>query len=758
MATYIVHHSSSGPYVYVYGGSDYFLRARWATQFALLATPESVTGPVYVATAPTLDSPVVLPLDAVFWTTVRDGERTIFVAIDWQDNSPGSTWQQFDAHTFLINHDPICNPGPDQQVIVDATGSLANDVVLDASASDDGDLHVPGYSDPGPLQFDWWPTETPLSVTPNGTTWTAAYGLAAVAQPTFLPAGAFVPFSDRGAYTFRCWVYDTEYTDIGAYSGQRGVHSAETRVLLAVGGPLLNIQSPTTANPFFANVEDGLDARIYYSIGDVIANDPAYAGAWVIQCRITVAESSPIFPFNLPGTVVYEKAMVSFQRVNYFTWNGRESGTGAACAGAFDVEIELLDRDWQSTGVTGAVAKASRVIVIDFVRWLLPIDAAHASAAISGGFMESGHAGTLGTRLHTGIDIISIGGGQPDLIASRSGFFARAGHEITLTHAPPDLTMYLHGDTFEPHINGALVLQGQRLARMSNTGTVAVHLHFEHHIMPPQIIENPFGILSLRDERAPVIEAVSIRTAAAAGNPADLTLAGTGIMGNADLIIRCRDRAHPLRGGGAADLENGPYSVQVVELNGVAVWPQIEFNAMTAANHLREFFALQGQFGSALTRNNHYLPYLRWDTTVYGRTISPLQLHVVVADFVGATAVHALSLGPTTVLSTPPPNPAMTVGAPANVPIQITVTNNSAGIDGVANEDFHVELVGAPVGWTITPARTGAINNGAASVVAFTIRHNGNAPQGTHNFHVVVSSNILRSVGTRVPVSVRIAP
>lgn len=768
MATYRVHHSANRVSVWVTGGSNYFIRARWATEISLLNVPpggaltpvnyfESL--PVY-APAPTNTSPAVLHLDTIWWGAIRDTARNLYVVIEWLQNTPNAKWRSFEFHTFIINHNPVANAGPDQRIELDPAGTVPYDVLLDASASDDPDLHELVNPDPGPLSFDWWPIETPLSISPGGLAWAAAHGMPKTSRPVFLTAGSVIPPSDRGAYTFRLWVKDTEVADIGAYSGQNGLTSAETRVLVGVSSPQLKIESPSTANPHISNMQDGVGIYVYYSIGDTVANAPEYAGAWVVKCTINLAQSSPVYAAGPPvGTTVYEATKVSFQRVNYFTWDGRISDgplSGLAVAGAFNVRLELLDRNWQPTGIAGSTDTANRSIVIDVDRWNLPIRGTFATAALSGAFMESGHAGDLGTRLHTGIDIVDVNGGRPDLIAARSGFYASAGDVIMLTHTMPDQTRYRHGDMFEPHAVGDLVLQGERLARMSDIGVPgSVHLHFEHHTFAPASIRNPLGILGLVDGIAPAIEAVVIRRASVAGQPADLTLPSSGIDGFADLIIQCRDRAHP---GRNTPLNNGPYRVMVEEANGVGVWPQIRFDSMTAADHLRKFFALQGQFGNPVTPANHYLLYLRWDTGPYGRTVSPLRLRIIVADFAGGQREHILALGPTAVIAAAPPDPAMSASAPHDVHLTMSITNAATGIGGLASENCHIELIGAPLGWTVTPTRSGAIANGLTSPVPLIIHLNGNVPVGLHAMSIGIYSNVILNVGMRVPLSIRITP
>jgi murein DD-endopeptidase MepM/ murein hydrolase activator NlpD len=768
MQVFRVHAFTGAPGIKVWGGSNYYVRTRWAISQALLQEPPGdvrspinyfETAPIWVAVEPTPATPVIMRFDALLWEVHADIERNLFAVLEWRASS-NDAWQQFEDFVFIINHEPTANAGPDQVVILDAQGRTEDDVRLDASGSDDPDLHAAINPDPGPLEFRWWPVETPLAIAANGTVWDAAYGLPEEAQPRFLPISTAIAFSDRGAYTFRVWVYDTDVANLGLRAGTAGVQSTTTRVLLGVGGPNLTIESPKTETPYFGNAQDGIDVRIYYGIGDAIANDPAYDGAWVIKCQIIQAIESTFLLSETVGTVVFESTKVSYQRVNYIQWNGLKTLgllPGGPAIGAFDVRLELLDRNWNSTGVAGSVVTVQRAIVIDLVRWLLPVDIGFVQAVESGAFMESGHAGTMGTRLHTGSDIISAAGGQPDVVAARSGFYSLLGggtNEIKLTHAPPDVTRYLHGDTLQAFAANALVIQGQRLARMSNAGTPGVHLHFEYHTEPPLRAHNPRKIIPLRDEFAPDIDAVFLRDPPAdLFAPADLNNSSTGIRTWADLIVRCRDRAHPALN---TPLDNGPYLIRAVDVIGVGNLPTIRFDAMSAINNLSEFFSLQGAFGSALIAANHYLPYLRWDTSPYGQLVSPLELRVEVADFAGNISRHTIVVGATCMLSVAPPTPATSSAAPASFNITVQVTNYTSGLDGIANDNYHIAFANAPAGWTVAPSRTGAIANGTSQNVLLTIDPQGNAAVGDENFDLVIYSGILEEVGFRLPLNITV--
>ena len=62
-------------------------------------------------------------------------------------------------------------------------------------------------------------------------------------------------------------------------------------------------------------------------------------------------------------------------RLEFIRWDGRDpSAAGLPSVGAFDLRLELLDAARTSTGVAGAVASAARCVVLDYVRWLLPVD------------------------------------------------------------------------------------------------------------------------------------------------------------------------------------------------------------------------------------------------------------------------------------------------------------------------------------------------------------------------------------------------
>jgi hypothetical protein len=94
---------------------------------------------------------------------------------------------------------------------------------------------------------------------------------------------------------------------------------------------------------------------------------------------------------------------------------------------------------------------------------------------------------------------------------------------------------------------------------------------------------------------------------------------------------------------------------------------------------------------------------------------------------------------------------------------QITITNRLAGLNNSNTnlaspaDNFFLMFANAPAGWTVSPARTGAINAGASSTISITIDPHGVAAAGIHNFELVISSGILRDVGTRLALSVTVA-
>ena len=216
--------------------------------------------------------------------------------------------------------------------------------------------------------------------------------------------------------------------------------------------------------------------------------------------------------------------------------------------------------------------------------------------------------------------------------------------------------------------------------------------------------------MPLRDVYLPEIEGVFVREAPAA--VADMTAARAGIAGMADLVVRCRDYGHPDRVNvGPNTLLNGPYGLQVVQRNNVVGWRRIRFDTIpspggpqqVAVTHLRDVFALQAnRFAPGpvfpATRDNHYLTYLRWDTTGYQRQGGPLQLEVFVVEFSNAIRRRDVTIGPDASLRTPPPDPATSSSAPAPFSFDIDVVNRTYGLNG----DHTVNInIASPDGYQI---------------------------------------------------------
>jgi hypothetical protein len=783
MSPSYIHSSNPSLAVAAVGGRKYWLQATWATEKGLLEEPPTAPRtaanfhrppPLWVGEhEPTHATPAIIRAVPAWWQGVRERERTLFCDVDWRGSESGP-WIHLTTLEFVVNHAPDAVTVPEQVIALDAAGAIAADVRLDGTASDDVDVNA-APNPAGPLALRWSPVQTPPTLAAGGAVAAAAGALADTADPLFLAAGTVVPASDRGAYTFRLTVDDRERATIGARAGQSRTASADARVIVgAPAGPGVSIVTPSASARHFANFEDGVDVVIAYRVDPALTGQASYANGWRLKCTITQALTSPVAFSSAVGTTVFETTTVPVPgRVEYLRWDGRDpAAAGLPCAGAFSVRLELLDHAGAATGPPGAAASEPECVVIDYVRWLLPVDCAPSQAMLSGAFMETGHAGILGTGLHGGMDVSRVG--QPNLRAARSGIYTFEGGPtatIRLDHPAPDRTVYRHGDTREPHADGDLVLQGERLARMADVGAAGqTHLHFEHHTTRPSVVvRNPLGIVALWDTHRPVIEAVYVRQAGVAGAAASLANASAGIAGWADLVVRCRDRAHP---GRDTVVDNGPYRVSVQEKPvAVAVWPERRFDAFGAADHVRDFFAQQGL--DAVNAVNHYLPYLRWDTTAYGGQGGRLWIDIVVADHAGQTStIRSLTLGPEATLVTPPPSPATTSAAPQPFTLEIEVTNHMARLNDdpadsssyASTDDFHIRLDGAPAAWTVSPTRTGPIGNGATAAtpwggqpppqrVLLTIDPHGVAAAGLHAFEVTVVSNILRQVGVRVPVT-----
>ena len=143
------------------------------------------------------------------------------------------------------------------------------------------------------------------------------------------------------------------------------------------------------------------------------------------------------------------------------------------------------------------------------------------------------------------------------------------------------------------------------------------------------------------------------------------------------------------------------------------------------------------------------------------------------SDHSGLTnALRTLVLGPDASLARAPANPAAASANPQPFTLEIDVTNQTKWLNDnpadstsyVSSDNFHIELAGAPPGWTVSPGRSGPVSNGATIAqpwggqpqsqrITLTIDPHGAAPAGSHAFEVVVYSAILEQVGVRVPVT-----
>jgi hypothetical protein len=775
--------------IVVIGGRNYYARGLWATDPQLLMEPPGIARTpnnysespiIHVGNkTPTYAEPMEITCDTSWWKGVRETQRNVYCLVQWT-SAPNRPWNTLNTLQFVINHIPVADAGPDQVITLDAQGQVPADILLDGTASDDIDLHMPVHPAPGPLAYRWSAIQIPPALAQNNPIWAGAQGIQATANPIFLSAGTPVPNTGIGIYTFRLQVDDNEKDTVSVRAGRTGTATADTRVLLGLaGGNDLSIASPTTAIPYFGNHEDGVDVAIYYTVNPPITNQAAYQNGWMVRCAIFQSIESPVIPSIAVGQKVFEitQAPLPFG-VQVIHWDGIDTAStlaGSKPVGAFKLRLELLDAGGNTIlgpngqPVPGSVVEQDRAIILDFVRWLLPVRMAQTKATLSGSFMESGH----GQHLHRAIDIIQTGmDPPPDIVAARSGYYQEfndGSNSIAITHPAPDRTRYLHSSQRAGYAAGTLALQGAYLGRMDKVGTGGVHLHFEHRLMLGQEqFENPLGIITLKDNFPPSIDAVFVRDAQA-GGAADLTNGANSISGLAHLIVRCRDKAHPDRR--PSPVENGPYRVRVVEKNGIAFWPTVAFSRCTAANQVSEFFALQG-LGGVGNPLHHYLPYILWNTYAYQGRGAPLFLEVWADDFVGNSTKRDIVIGPDAVSMSGPPDPAIDSTAPAPFDIAISVTNMTEGLNSDHNnnttfygsDDYHLDLDNAPGTWTVarvgapvgSEKRTGSINNKATKGMTLRIDPHGQATPGTYVFDIVVSSNILLNLGSRVKVTARV--
>jgi murein DD-endopeptidase MepM/ murein hydrolase activator NlpD len=769
-------HRTAGPIrIKIASGSDFIARARWGLTPGLVAEPPTeVRGPlnysanpeVFIAGELAPDRPLYLPLDPLWWDVQRYDERNIYCVVEFR-HPEDAAWSLLADFVFVVDQDPVANAGRDQIVQLDAAGAIVADVTLDGSASDDRDLHAAVNPDPGPLIYDWSCIHGPPNA--QGTLpMAAAMNVGPVASPVFLLAGTVVPPEARGAYRFQLEVRDTNVATIGSTAGQPGKGFAETRVLVGGAAGALVIQMPTTAEPYIGNAQDGIAVTVWYSIGDALANDPAYANGWQVRLTLRQAIESPIIPGRAVGEPVYVATTTSSHRVGSFAWAGtatfdilrNPTPNGGRAFGAFDIELELLDRTGASTGVPASRVTMPRSIALDLFRWLIPLDSG-VTSRLTGAFMETGHAGYRATAMHGGIDLAAAG--PPAILAARSGFRRFVGgntNTIEVTHGI-DRTRYLHGVAPVAYPANALVVQGAPLATMGSAGTVGAHLHFQMEAVDANQntigLVNPLFQIGIRDTQVPSIDRVLVRAAGLPG--ADLTQPAVDIAGQVDVIVLCRDNADP-----AYQSANGsflaPFGLELTD--GGAPAGSFSFDALDDTLHASRYYATQsiGAYPAGNVADRYYLLYLRLATAGYAAT-GPRTYTARVRDFGGRAVARPFVIGGDAQITFAPAVPATTHAAPAPFGLTVRVDNRLSQLDATvaaaaASDNFYLSLVGAPAGWTVSPARTGAIGGGASAAVAVTIDPHGVAPAGNHAFDLVIASGILHDVRTRVAITVTV--
>lgn len=748
MAVHIIDPEAK-PYIFLYDGDTYFIKVRFATSLEVLYDPPLAprtelnffeTSPEYVLT-PTLDNPYIQTIDDYFWESIKENERTLYSITCWR-NTENDEWQIVaEPEVFLINHPPVANAGPAQRVVLEPDGTLANDVYLDASGSSDLDQSAAQDPDPGPLNYEWMLEDHPPGATPDGTIITAANNISLSADPLFLPAGTQVLPEEMGTYSLKLEVTDNDLIGYGIHSQRYGTDHNFIDITFSRQQFNFEIIYPTESNRIF--VYRNNEVRIQYSISDVIANNEEFEGLWTIRCRIKIAEVSPLTNVGAVGEVVFDIQEVSYEQYGEIIWNGTRSD-GSNVDGLFDLELELLDKNGNSTGNPDNKIVQAKAIIIDPFDYKLPLACPINQIVVTGVFMEAAHGNPPNTHLHGGIDLRDQTS-TPDVIAMKSGYYQRQfdnTNTMEIEHGNSYnsfRTQYLHCTNLPNISQGQLILQGTKLGVQGAAGTGVAHLHIQHRIDTAKM--NPYFIMNtLLDSTKPVISGIFLRRGVTPG--ADLNNAATGINGFADFIIYCHD---PRTGG-----QNSIYSLWIFD--NFADY-SFEFNELLITDTEAKFYTAQS-FGN---NNTQYLPYLRVDTGPYGTNDSPLLIEVTVRDAQGNQEFKQIVIGPTCTLDDIPMSAPAAAGS---FNIQLTIKNELQNIHvspdnlQLVTDRFHFALLNAPTNWTISP---GVLNMAAGAEMSFnlTVSTNGNTPGGRPSFDLHVFSDILNRVGTVIPCSIQ---
>jgi len=377
MEVYRVHVSANLPGYEVWGGSEYYLRARWATDPALLTEPPSAvllpsnyyeTPLVWVAWELTPLHPIVLQPGLAWWTSLKPNLRNLYCQIDYRYES-SNAWIFFRDAIFIVNHDPVANTGPPQQIEIGISGDVLGDIRLDARGSVDADLTDPVTPDPGPLHYSWALENAPVNVDSTSLAYTLATTLPPINYPIFLPRGTIVEPHNQGVYQFKLTVTDNDVADIGIFYGLAGKDDAVTTVAVMAPPPNLTITSPTNAAPSISNAVVGGGTRIVYWIGNSAATSGSLGGAWMLRLVITQARNWAVSLNPVPvGTVVHEATRIDPQLHGNFFWNGSITNpnpalNGRTAEGTFHVRLELLDRFSNATADPTTVVSENECIV-----------------------------------------------------------------------------------------------------------------------------------------------------------------------------------------------------------------------------------------------------------------------------------------------------------------------------------------------------------------------------------------------------------
>jgi hypothetical protein len=307
-----------------------------ATSPSLLGPVEDVFGVIGSGSEIAIPTGRAPPGRWLFELRVSDGERNSAVATKRVEVRPEAA-------------EPVVVLSPSRTYTTSATGALATDIVVDASATYDPDNGSSGGSGQGIDEYAWRVT-TPEGCAKSPTVPSGS----SAATLTVFPAGTILEQSCLGVYVV---VVDVTDDDTPA---QQATGSTEFRIGNCPGAVCIDF--PTAAAPAYVKFSEKTDVIVRYRLNSLLYDQQAFVSG--LQARLLVfrepERSIPFFSRTWDVNPLPSDAGGALS----LHWSGYGDNGVRPPPGIYGLRLELLDANGDPTGYVAEERDAIRIQVM----------------------------------------------------------------------------------------------------------------------------------------------------------------------------------------------------------------------------------------------------------------------------------------------------------------------------------------------------------------------------------------------------------